>query len=112
MADPNYLAKVWALGGDKAKQLADGDWDANESMIVGAFWRERHRILETDAALLGWAAAARIRSSRGTSIPDALAAAGRREDLRLGRLRLRRAVVVPPARDAAGRSHADVLRVL
>jgi hypothetical protein len=53
-----------------------------------------------------------IRSSRGTSIRTALAAAGRREDLRLGRLRLRRAVVVPPARDAAGRSHADVLRVL
>jgi hypothetical protein len=51
-ADPNYLAKVWALGGDKARQLADGDWDANESMIVGAFWRERHRILETDFALL------------------------------------------------------------
>jgi hypothetical protein len=68
-ADPNYLAKVWALGGDKAKQLAEGDWDANESMIVGAFWRERHRILATDAALLAHAACTPIRSSRGTSSP-------------------------------------------
>lgn len=51
-ADPHYLGKVYALGGDKAKQLAEGDWDANESMIVGAFWRERHRIQPTDALLL------------------------------------------------------------
>lgn len=52
LADPTYLAKVYRLGGDKAKQLAEGDWDANESMIVGPFWQERHRILETDYALL------------------------------------------------------------
>ncbi len=51
-ADPNYLGKVWALGGDKARQLAEGDWDANESMICGAIWRERHRVLETDTLLL------------------------------------------------------------
>jgi hypothetical protein len=51
-ADPDYLAKVWALGGDKAKQLAEGDWDANESMICGPFWSERHRVMETDALLL------------------------------------------------------------
>lgn len=52
-ADPTYLAKVYALGGDKAKQLAEGDWDANESMICGATWMERHRILPTDGSLIG-----------------------------------------------------------
>ena len=51
-ADPTYLAKIWSLGGDKARQLAEGDWDANESMICGAIWRERHRITATDLALL------------------------------------------------------------
>ncbi len=52
LADPNYLGKVYALGGDKAKQLADGDWDANESMIVGALWMEQHLVQATDARIL------------------------------------------------------------
>lgn len=51
-SDPHYLAKVYALGGDKAKQLAEGDWDANESMIAGAFWSERRRIALTDKLLI------------------------------------------------------------
>jgi hypothetical protein len=51
-ADPNYLAKVWALGGDKARQLAEGDWDANDSMIVGPFWREHMRVTATSFPLL------------------------------------------------------------
>jgi len=51
-ADPDYLAKVWALGGDKARQLAEGDWDANDSMICGPFWRERVRVSSTDTQLL------------------------------------------------------------
>ncbi|MGE0590904.1 MAG: terminase family protein [Vicinamibacterales bacterium] len=51
-ADPNYLSKVWALGGDKAKQLAEGDWDANDSMIVGAWWRERLRVTGAHPLLL------------------------------------------------------------
>lgn len=52
LADPHYLAKVWALGGDKAKQLAEGDWDANDQMICGPFWREKRIIQETDVDLL------------------------------------------------------------
>lgn len=51
-ADPAYLAKVWALGGDKAKQLAEGDWDANDSMIVGSTWREKRLVQASDHALL------------------------------------------------------------
>jgi hypothetical protein len=52
-ADPDYLAsKVYSLGGDAAKQLAEGDWDANESMIVGSMWHERHLITDVDFALL------------------------------------------------------------
>ncbi len=51
-ADPTYLARIWALGGDKAKQLALGDWDANESMVVGGEWRESHRVTQQDAQLL------------------------------------------------------------
>ena len=51
-ADPDYLAsKVYGLGGDKAKQLAEGDWDANESMIVGALWRAQHLVTDSDAVL-------------------------------------------------------------
>ncbi len=50
-ADPDYLAKVYQLGGDKGRQLAEGDWDANEMMIVGADWREAHEVGETDYAL-------------------------------------------------------------
>lgn len=51
-SDPDYLRSVWALGGDKARQLAEGDWDANESMICGADWRERHLINASDHLLL------------------------------------------------------------
>jgi hypothetical protein len=50
---PEYLANLYQLGGDKGVQLAEGDWDANESMIVGRLWRESHTVLPTDAALLG-----------------------------------------------------------
>ena len=46
LADPHYLAKVYALGGDKARQLAEGDWDANDSMITGPFWRE-HKVVSS-----------------------------------------------------------------
>jgi hypothetical protein len=56
-ADPHYLAKVYALGGDKAKQLAEGDWDAYDQMIVGPFWREKKMIHETDEDLLALSAA-------------------------------------------------------
>lgn len=51
-ADPYYLAKVYQLGGDKGRQLADGDWDADESMIVGGVWRERHVVSVKDRRLL------------------------------------------------------------
>jgi hypothetical protein len=51
-ADPDYLAKVWALGGEKAKQLAEGDWDANDSMICGPFWRKQKLIVSTDTLLI------------------------------------------------------------
>jgi len=51
-ADPTYMAGVWALGGDKAKQLALGDWDANDSMIVGPDWRANHLVTEGDTLLL------------------------------------------------------------
>lgn len=50
-ADPTYLARVWRLGGDKARQLALGDWDANESMIVGSAWKQEHRVSAKDLAL-------------------------------------------------------------
>jgi hypothetical protein len=50
-ADPDYMASVWALGGDKAKQLALGDWDANDSMIVGAAWRA-HKTVDAGDQLL------------------------------------------------------------
>jgi hypothetical protein len=53
LADPNYLAsKVEILGGDKARQLAEGDWDANESMICGALWQAQRLVLEGDRSLL------------------------------------------------------------
>jgi len=50
--DPRYLAQIYALGGDKAKQLAEGDWDANDSMIVGSVWRENHLVGPNDTRLL------------------------------------------------------------
>jgi hypothetical protein len=50
-ADPYYLAKVYQLGGDKGRQLAEGDWDANEAMIVGSVWQERHVVAEGNRAL-------------------------------------------------------------
>lgn len=49
--DPHYLAQVYALGGDRAKQLAEGDWDANDSMIVGGLWQERFIVKETSLQL-------------------------------------------------------------
>jgi hypothetical protein len=62
-ADPNYLAKAWALGPEKGRQLAEGDWDANDSMIVGGVWREQHRVQATDLELL------RIGARQGSLIP-------------------------------------------
>lgn len=50
--NPHYLAHLYQVGGDKARQLAEGDWDANESMIVGRVWSESHVVLPTDRALL------------------------------------------------------------
>lgn len=50
-ADPDYLAKAWALGPEKGKQLAEGDWDANDSMIVGGSWRDWHVVQLTDLTL-------------------------------------------------------------
>ena len=50
--DPHYLAKAWALGPDKGKQLAEGDWDADSGMIVGSVWRERRQVQQTDFALV------------------------------------------------------------
>ncbi len=51
-ADPGYLSKAYALGAEKGKQLAEGDWDADDGMIVGSVWRERRAIQETDVDLL------------------------------------------------------------
>lgn len=51
-AQPDYLANVYQLGGDKGRQLAEGDWDANESMIVGSTWQEWHNVTRSDTALL------------------------------------------------------------
>lgn len=51
-ADPRYLAQIYALGADKAKQLAEGDWDANDSMIVGSVWRENKLVAATDKELI------------------------------------------------------------
>lgn len=51
-ADPDYLeTNVYPLGGDKARQLAEGDWDASESMVVGDLWRESHLVTEEDVEL-------------------------------------------------------------
>lgn len=50
--DPHYMAFIWALGGDRARQLAEGDWDANDRMIVGPSWKETHRVTAEDVALL------------------------------------------------------------
>jgi hypothetical protein len=51
-ADPDYLANVYQLGGDKAKQLAEGDWDAADSMIVGGVWQDQYMVSEQDVILL------------------------------------------------------------
>jgi hypothetical protein len=40
--NPLYLASIYQIGGDYARQLAEGDWDANESMVVGGDWRDKH----------------------------------------------------------------------
>lgn len=67
-ADPNYLAsKVYILSGDKAKQLAEGDWDANESMIVGGTWQATHIIHDADTWLL--TAMPHLRAHIGQSVP-------------------------------------------
>jgi hypothetical protein len=50
-ADPNYEGGILQLGGDKAKQLRWGDWDANDSMIVGPEWRQWHTVTERDPLL-------------------------------------------------------------
>src|SRR5690606_8256895 len=51
-AEPGYLSKAYALGAEKGKQLAEGDWDADDGMIVGGSWRERRAVHETDTALV------------------------------------------------------------
>jgi hypothetical protein len=51
-ADPGYLSKAWALGASKGKQLAEGDWDADDAMIVGSVWQERHVVQPTDHELI------------------------------------------------------------
>ncbi len=50
--DPGYLAQLYLLGGDKGRQLAEGDWDANSTMICGNEWRTTHRVSSTDVDLL------------------------------------------------------------
>jgi hypothetical protein len=50
--NPEYLANVYQLGGDKGRQLAEGDWDANDSMIVGGTWQEWKRVTLEDELLL------------------------------------------------------------
>ena len=53
LSDPNYLeTNVYPLGGDRARQLAEGDWDANDSMIVGGLWSDSHQVTATDFELL------------------------------------------------------------
>lgn len=49
---PDYLAQVYELHGDLGQQLAEGNWDSNDSMIVGPFWQERHTVTDHDVALL------------------------------------------------------------
>jgi hypothetical protein len=51
-ADPDYLANVYQLGGAKAKQLAEGDWDAGDGMVVGSTWQDNRVVGETDHVLL------------------------------------------------------------
>lgn len=51
-ADPGYLSKAYALGPEKGRQLAEGDWDASDGMIVGEVWRERTEVQVTDTALV------------------------------------------------------------
>lgn len=51
-ADPDYLAKVYALGGSKAKQLAEGDWDANDDMILGGLFKTQHVVSESDTLMV------------------------------------------------------------
>lgn len=53
LQDPLYLEQnVYPLGGEKARQLAEGDWDANDSMILGSDWAENHVVSSTDGVLL------------------------------------------------------------
>lgn len=51
-ADPDYLANIYQLGGDKALQLAEGNWDAADSMIVGGIWQDSKLVTEEDTRLL------------------------------------------------------------
>lgn len=51
-ADPTYRASLNALGGAKARQLADGDWDANDTMILGPDWHAQRDVAATDRELL------------------------------------------------------------
>ncbi|MCC6989942.1 MAG: hypothetical protein IT181_13135 [Acidobacteria bacterium] len=50
---PDYLSQVYDLPGDKGAQLAEGNWDANDSMIVGPYWQEQRLVAATDADLIG-----------------------------------------------------------
>lgn len=52
--NPQYLANLYQIEGDYAKQLAEGDWDANEGMIVGSVWRESHLVTPEDAQLIAY----------------------------------------------------------
>lgn len=50
--NPQYIANLYQLEGDLAAQLAEGDWDANEAMIVGSVWQETKLVTAADTALL------------------------------------------------------------
>lgn len=49
---PNYLSQVYSLPGDVGQQLAEGNWDANDGMIVGPYWQEQRLVTAQDRGLL------------------------------------------------------------
>ena len=49
---PDYLSQVYSLPGDKGKQLAEGNWDANDGMIVGKYWQESYAVGPNDRDFL------------------------------------------------------------
>lgn len=49
---PDYLSQVYDLPGGMGAQLAEGNWDSNDGMIVGPFWKESHLVTERDRDML------------------------------------------------------------